>query len=126
MSQLTDEIEALCAQEPLPDYPSTILLYAADAVHRVQAAVRRAYDTYAALAPLASELARGAHELPCRPRQRRRCTRPWSTRTTRASWRGNSCAPRANSLARGASAGPAWWDGTPAHHTPTRRTHPWS
>ena len=42
MSQLTDEIEALCALEPLPDYPSTILLYAADAVHRAQAAVRRA------------------------------------------------------------------------------------
>jgi len=50
MSQLTDEIEALCAQEPLPDYPSTILLYAADAVRRAQAAVRRAHDTYAALA----------------------------------------------------------------------------
>lgn len=50
MSQLTDEIEALCALEPLPDYPSTILLYAADAVRRAQAAVRRADDTYAALA----------------------------------------------------------------------------
>lgn len=50
MSQLTDEIEALCALEPLPDYPSTILLYAADAVRRAQAAVRRAYDTYAELA----------------------------------------------------------------------------
>ncbi len=50
MSQLTDEIEALCALEPLPDSPSTILLYAADAVRRAQAAVRRAYDTYAALA----------------------------------------------------------------------------
>ncbi len=50
MSQLTDEIEALCALEPLPDYPSTILLYAADAVRRAQAAVRRAHDTYATLA----------------------------------------------------------------------------
>ncbi len=50
MSQLTDEIEALCAQEPEPDYPSTILLYAADAVRRAQAAVGRAHDTYAALA----------------------------------------------------------------------------
>ncbi len=50
MSQLTDEIEALCAQEPEPDYPSTILLYAADAVRRAQAAVRRAYGTYAELA----------------------------------------------------------------------------
>ncbi len=50
MSQLTDEIEALCALEPPPDYPSTILLYAADAVRRAQAAVRRAHDTYADLA----------------------------------------------------------------------------
>jgi len=50
MSQLTDEIEALCACEPEPDYPSTILLYAADAVRRAQAAVGRAYDTYAELA----------------------------------------------------------------------------
>ncbi len=50
MSQLTDEIEALCAHEPLPDYPSTILLYAADAVRRAQAAVRRAHDTGATLA----------------------------------------------------------------------------
>ena len=50
MSQLTDEIEALCAQEPLPDSPSTILRDAADAVRRAQAAVRRAYDTDAALA----------------------------------------------------------------------------
>jgi len=50
MSQLTDEIEALCALEPPPDYPSTILLYAADAVRRAQAAVRRAHDTYAELA----------------------------------------------------------------------------
>ncbi len=50
MSQLTDEIEALCAQEPPPDYPSTILLYAADAVRRAQAAVHRAHDTYAELA----------------------------------------------------------------------------
>jgi hypothetical protein len=50
MSQLTDEIEALCAQAPPSDYPSTILLYAADAVRRAQAAVRRASDTYAALA----------------------------------------------------------------------------
>jgi len=50
MSQLTDEIEALCAQELPPDYPSTILLYAADAVRRAQAAVRRAHDTYAELA----------------------------------------------------------------------------
>jgi len=30
MSQLTDEIEALCALEPLPDSPRTILRYAAD------------------------------------------------------------------------------------------------
>ncbi len=50
MSQLTDEIEVLCALEPLPDSPSTILLYAADAVRRAQAAVRRAHGTYAALA----------------------------------------------------------------------------
>ncbi len=50
MSQLTDEIDALCMLEPLPDSPSTILLYAADAVCRAQAAVRRADDTDAALA----------------------------------------------------------------------------
>ncbi len=50
MSQLTDEIEALCALEPPPDYPRTILLYAADAMRRAQAAVRRAHDTCAALA----------------------------------------------------------------------------
>jgi len=50
MSQLTDEIEALCALEPLPDSPSTILRYAADAVRRAHAAVHRARDTYAALA----------------------------------------------------------------------------
>jgi len=49
MSQLTDEIEALCALEPLPDSPRTILRYAADAVRRAQAAVRRARDTDAAL-----------------------------------------------------------------------------
>lgn len=50
MSQLTDEIDALCAQEPEPDDPSTILLFAADALRRAQAAVGRASDAYAVLA----------------------------------------------------------------------------
>jgi len=50
MSQIADEIAALCAREFEPDHPSDALLYAADAVRRAHAAVGRAYDTYAALA----------------------------------------------------------------------------